>query len=137
MTLDLATCDGLTWTGMMTVDATMNTGGGSFTTTGYGEIEITFPSMKSEAKAPLTVTQYLTMKFPDGKGTIDGEGPGTLKMTIDSETKAVTATVVVDAHPATATLTVEGKTVSMTSTVEGGSSTFNGVMKRKPACEEG
>ena len=135
MGIELHTCDGLTWQGRLTVDATFDSGGGSLAQVGSADLTVTLPSESATRTGPITFSRTVSIAAAEATGSHVGESSGTLTLTVDRDAGTAQAEVALDASMAQIEITAGGRTVTLPWPVDPMSATFDAPLEVVAACE--
>lgn len=134
MTLDLQTCDGITWTGMRFVEGVLDTGGGRMSLVSSAPISVTLPDPTGEASADIEIPLNVSIKVEGGSGSVSGTGAGTVTIKVDPTAMTAQVTVTTDPYPAMIEMTIDGHTVTMPFTVNARNDSISGPIEQMESC---
>ena len=132
--IDLLTCDGVTWKGTLFAEGVLDLGQGRMSFTYATPISVVLADPTGEASVDIEIPVSVSIQASDASGTVSGTTQA--KVTLNADATAMTAKVTVEkqAMPGSITVTVEGHTVSMPFTMEASTSSLSGPIEQQAPC---
>ena len=132
--IDLLTCDGVTWTGTLFAEGVLDMGQGRMSFTYATPVSVVLPDPTGEASVDIEIPVNISIQSAAGTGTVSGTTKAMVTLTVDAKAMTATATVARQAMPGKITITVEGQTVTMPFTMDASTSSLSGPIEQQDPC---